>query len=93
METKTFTPEQQKALNKLGVKFLLSSLLNGAYHAAMMVLMNVVTTLAVLALELPEFLMYIGAGVAGIFVFRRMLSIAKQKHDTFILEAKKIIEQ
>jgi hypothetical protein len=90
METKELTPEQIKALNKLGFKFFLGSFVNGVYHAAMLVLMNVVTTLAVLALELPEFLMYVGA---GIFVFKRMFSISKQSHDTFMSEVKKITDQ
>jgi hypothetical protein len=93
METKTLTPEQLKALDKLGLKFFLGSLWNAVYHAIMLVLMNVVTTLAVIDLELPDFFMYAGALVAGIFVFRRMLSITKQSHDTFILEVKKITEQ
>ena len=93
METKILTPEQIKALNKLALKFFLASLWNGAYHALLLVMLNFVTTMAVLALELPEFLMYVGAIGAGIFVFRRMLSITKESHDRLILDTKKITEQ
>ena len=92
-EEKALTPEQIKALDKLSRNFLLGSVLTGVYHAIMLTLMNVVITLAVLALELPELFMYVGAIVAGVFVFRRMLSITKEKHDRLSLEVKKITEQ
>ena len=90
-ETKP-TEEQLKQLDKLHFKFFISSMLNAVYHALLLVAFNVVTTLAVLALELPEFFMYAGALVAGIFVFRRMLSITKESHDRLTLEVKKIYD-
>ena len=93
METKELTPEQVKQLNKLALKFFLGSFVNGAYHALMLSLMNLVTMLAVLALELPELLMYVAAIGEGIFVFSRMLSVAKESHDKFVSDAKKITEE
>jgi len=86
METKELTPEQVKQLNKLALKFFLGSFVNGAYHALMLSLMNLVTMLA-------ELLMYVAAIGEGIFVFSRMLSVAKESHDKFVSDAKKITEE
>lgn len=93
MTTETeLTPEQRKALEKLGLKFLAKSLLTGAHHALMLVVMNFITTTFVVLTQLPEFTMYIFSAAVAIFVFKRMFSITKENHDRLILEAKKIVE-
>lgn len=89
---KELTPEQQKQIDKLGLKFLLSSIFNTFHHVVMLIAMNFIIATASVLLE-SKFVLYAGAIGAGIFVFRRMMSIAKESHDRLIQEAKKITDQ
>lgn len=87
------TKEQREQLNKLGVKFFFNSLFIGVYHAALLVLINFVSTLAILLLGLPEWTMYLAAFVAGVIIFKEMFSKNKASHDRLLLEVKKITDK
>lgn len=91
-ETK-LTPEQVKALNKLGLKHFFDSLLTGASSAVTLVLLNIVIVLAVKLLDLPTPVEIVANIFAAVLVFRRMLLISKESHDRFIQEANKITDQ
>jgi len=86
------TPEQQKQLNKLGVKMLAKSFWTGMHHALMAIAMNIVLLMGVVALGGDKSILMVGAVVIGFFTFRRMHSIVAQDSVKFHEEAKKIIK-
>lgn len=86
------TPEQQKKLNELGMKYLISSFFNGVHHCLMLLAVNIVTYLAILVLQGPEWVLYATSAGAAIFIFKRMASIGKESHDRLIKEVKKLLD-
>lgn len=87
------TADKRKRINKLGFKLFVGSFFNGVYHAAMLVLVNFITLLAIKLLELPDWTMYLAAFVAGVIIFNQMFKATRESQAKFVEEAKKIAEE
>lgn len=85
------TPEQQKELNKIGMKYLFRNFINGVHHSLMLITVNFILIMGIPLMDGPMWLVYLLSAASAFFIFRRMNSISKASHDRLLQEIKKIV--
>lgn len=93
IEKKQLTLEQRKKIDKLGIKFALKSMWNGAHHGLMAAAMNLILVMvASIYFDNDETMITIGCVIVGIFVFRRILFTYKRDLDKLNEDIKQILK-
>lgn len=88
------TPEQRKAINKIGVKFSLKSAFIGMECAALAMLANLVLVMGVqIWLDGDKDVATVGSIIIGVLIFRRMFLAVNANFKTMHEEVRKIVKK
>jgi hypothetical protein len=87
------TPEKQKEINSVGLKFLVKDFFNGVHHMLLLIVVNVITYLSIALLGGPMWMKILCAAIAAIIIFGRMQRITRASHDRLIQDIKKITDK